>query len=453
MSRRRRLSSLESRGLRPEAAGALAGMFERVEEALAARGVRVTTGGELYVPGRIELLGKHTDYAGGRSLVAALDCGICLAWAPRSDALLDVLDAGWGEERVFPLAPDLHPPLGDWSNYPMTVARRLARNFPAARSGAWLAFASNIPPASGLSSSSALLTACFLALAQANRLDENDTWRREIDSREELAAYLGAVENGQGFRSFEGDCGVGTAGGSEDHTAILCSSPGRFGLYGYNPIVREREVPMPEGYVLVIVSSGVSAQKTGAARKPFNEIAREAALVFEGWRKVSGRDDVSLAAAVRSSPDAPGRIREMIRAAAFPVPPGTSVRRLADRFEHFLDESEHIVPKAAEALSSGRLDEFARLAARSQEQAERLLGNQVPETVFLAATATKMGALAASAFGGGFGGSVWAMVPARDAAGFESELAARYRAAFPDRADAARIFTALPGPSAFWLER
>ena len=111
----------------------------------------------------------------------------------------------------------------------------------------------------------------------------------------------------------------------------------------------------------------------------------------------------------------------MIRAAAFPVPPGTSVRRLADRFEHFLDESEHIVPKAAEALSSGRLDEFARLAARSQEQAERLLGNQVPETVFLAATATKMGALAASAFGGGFGGSVWAMVPARDAAGFESD--------------------------------
>lgn len=452
MSGSPRSSNLESRGLRPEAAGALAGVFEWVEEALAARGARFALGGELYVPGRIELLGKHTDYAGGRSLVAALDRGICLVWAPRSGDLVDVLDVGWREERVFPLAPDLHPPMRDWSNYPMTVARRLARNFPEARRGARLAFASNIPPASGLSSSSALLTATFLALARANRLDENEAWRREIGSPEDLAAYLGAVENGRGFRVFEGDRGVGTSGGSEDHTAILCSSSKRFGLFGYNPIVREREVPMPDGYVLVIASSGVTAEKTGTARKPYNEISREASLVLEGWRQMSGRDDVSLAAAVRSSPEAPDRIREMIRAATFPVAAGTSVRRLADRFEHFLDESERIVPEAAQALAANRLDVFAGLAARSQEQAERLLGNQVPETIFLAAAARRMGALAASAFGGGFGGSVWAMVPARDASGFESELAARYRASFPNRADAARIFTTLPGPSAFWLE-
>ena len=57
---------------------------------------------------------------------------------------------------------------------------------------------------------------------------------------------------------------------------------------------------------------------------------------------------------------------------------------------------------------------MTRLAEASQEDAERLLGNQVPETVALAALARSCGAFAATSFGAGFGGSVWALVDRAD---------------------------------------
>ena len=64
------------------------------------------------------------------------------------------------------------------------------------------------------------------------------------------------------------------------------------------------------------------------------------------------------------------------------------------------------------------------LVDRSMSLATTALGNQVPETIFLARRAREIGAAAASAFGAGFGGAVWAMVRASDADGF----IARWRA-------------------------
>ena len=80
-----------------------------------------------FVPGRIELLGKHTDYAGGRSLLCALDRGFSVVVQPRSDSLVRVADAGTGDHREFQLDPDLDVPRGDWGNYVATVVRRIAR--------------------------------------------------------------------------------------------------------------------------------------------------------------------------------------------------------------------------------------------------------------------------------------------------------------------------------------
>ena len=124
-----------------------------------------------FVPGRIEVLGKHTDYAGGRSLLAAIERGIRIEVEPRADAIVRVTDTRSGEEATFALDPAIEPAAGHWSNYPMTVARRLARNFPAARHGADLAFASDLPPAAGMSSSSALIVATYLALAAVNQVE------------------------------------------------------------------------------------------------------------------------------------------------------------------------------------------------------------------------------------------------------------------------------------------
>jgi galactokinase len=81
------------------------------------------------------------------------------------------------------------------------------------------------------------------------------------------------------------------------------------------------------------------------------------------------------------------------------------------------------------------------------QNADKMLHNQIPETIFLARTAREMGAVAASAFGAGFGGSVWALVRRAAAADFAARLNAGYRSAFPDRI-AAEVFVTRAGPPA-----
>src|SRR5512143_256800 len=70
-------------------------MFQSCDEALDTLG---TPGKRwsLWVPGRIEVLGKHTDYAGGRSLLCALERGVCLVARARTDRLLTVHDIACG---------------------------------------------------------------------------------------------------------------------------------------------------------------------------------------------------------------------------------------------------------------------------------------------------------------------------------------------------------------------
>ncbi len=390
-----------------------------------------------FVPGRIEVLGKHTDYAGGRSLVAAVERGFhLLAW-PRSDGGVFVTDALSGQSVAFPLDANLVPRTGHWSNYPMTVARRLARNFPGLAVGADILFASDLPPAAGLSSSSALVVGVYLALSQVNRLCQRPDFPAEFAAPHVLGGYLGTIENGQGFGRLAGDRGVGTFGGSEDHTAILCAEPGRLSQFAYCPVRHERSVPMPPDCLFAIGSSGVVAEKTGAAQERYNQAAELAAAAAREWRRQTGRDDPHLAAAIASAPDAAERLRAMVEGSP-----------LAARVEQFLIENEEIVPAAGDALAAGDLAEFGRLVDRSQQAAERGLGNQISETVFLAATARRLGAVAASAFGAGFGGSVWAMIQREQAEQFLAAWSEGYRRQYPEPAARSEFFLTDAGPAA-----
>ncbi|MGC1231658.1 MAG: galactokinase family protein, partial [Candidatus Acidiferrales bacterium] len=174
-----------------------------------------------FIPGRLEFLGKHTDYAGGRSLLCTIERGLCLVAVPRAEAQIRILDLGRASAVNFALSAELEPLAGQWSNFPMTVAARLAHDFPGMRTGADIVFASDLPRASGMSSSSALIVAIFFALAQANSLWQTEAYRRAFPTREDLAGYIAAIESGGGFAAFSGARGVGTHGGSEDHVAIL----------------------------------------------------------------------------------------------------------------------------------------------------------------------------------------------------------------------------------------
>jgi galactokinase len=394
-----------------------------------------------FVPGRIEVLGKHTDYAGGRSLLCAIDRGFSLVSAPRDDRIVTMTDLARKMDATLEMDPALPPAPGHWSAYPRAVARRLARHFPSARRGADIVFASDMPFAAGVSSSSALLVAIFLALAAANELEQDEQFRHAIHSKEDLAGFLGAVESGYSFGPFPGDTGVGLFGGSEDHTAILCCEPGRLAVYSYDPVRHEHTIDLDPALRFVVGSSGIVAEKAGNAMEAYNRASVATRRILELWNEAAGRDDHTLAAAVRSAAGAADRIRAIVRERG-----GDSY--LADRFDQFFAENEEIVPAAVARLRARDYDAFGRIVDRSQSLAEERLGNQVPATIHLQRSARALGALAASAFGGGFGGSVWAMVRAAGVPEFIERWSAEYRRAHPEYADRAEFFATAPGSAA-----
>ena len=395
-----------------------------------------------FVPGRIEIFGKHTDYAGGRSLVCAVERGICVVSAARADDAVRIADVSSGSSMEFSLELEVTPRWG-WEIYPATVARRFVRNFPRAHRGADIAFASDLPRSAGLSSSSALMIAIFQTLAAANAIEEMPEYRENIRTKEDLAAYLACVENGNDFRGLSGDSGVGTAGGSEDHTAILLARAGRLAQYQFCPMVMEHEVEFPGSHTFVIASSGVTASKTGEAKEAYNRISETARRILAIWNAVSGRNDATLREAVRSSADAPERIRTALRESG---DADFSAGQLTGRFEQFLLESETVVPNAANAFAKCDWSALGELSSASQTAAEKLLGNQIAETSALVRMARERGAVAASAFGAGFGGSVWGLVRKGDAESFRDEWRAEYRRAFPNAAPRSEFFVSGAGP-------
>jgi galactokinase len=311
-----------------------------------------------------------------------------------------------------------------------------------------------------MSSSSALVVAVFLALARVNDLESRAEYKQAIRSCEQLAEYLGTIENGQSFGELDGERGVGTFGGSEDHTAILCARAGTLMQYSFCPVRLERSVPFPKDHVLVVATSGVTAEKTGAVRDRYNRLSTMVREILERWRSTTAEQHPSLAAAMNSSPVSTDRIRRLLRAEAHVS--GESKAKSAGRvdaaarltrFEHFLLESNTFVPGAADALAHGDLGRLGTIVDRSQQAAEELLGNQIPETSFLARSARELGAVAASAFGAGFGGSVWALVAKADAAVFEERWRESYLSRFPVAAKKAEMIVTRAGPGVVEIVR
>ena len=197
--------------------------------------------------------------------------------------------------------------------------------------------------------------------------------------------------------------------------------------------------------MFVIGVSGVAAEKTGAARDRYNRASLATQRILALWREATRRDDRSLAAAVRSDGGASDRIREILRHSADRE---FTPALLLNRFDQFVEESDVLVPAVVDLFAHGEIDRLGALVDRSQDAAERLLGNQIDETVGLARSARALGALASSAFGAGFGGSVWALVTQAAEAEFEARWATEYRRRFPAVAARARFFSTRPGSPA-----
>lgn len=389
-----------------------------------------------FVPGRIEVLGKHTDYAGGNVLVCAVEQGVTVTCTPASDGVQVESDSAPGllnlHAGIDPALPD-----GHWGRYLQTVLDRLTSNFGPLTPCA-LHISSTLPLASGMSSSSALLSACALALADHSGFRATDAWTRAMPDPLSEACYLASIENGRSWCGLAGTAGVGTLGGSEDHAAMFCGAPGQLVQIGFEPPAVTRRVALPHGWTFAVAVSGVLAEKTGAARERYNDASRAIAAILQRWNNATGRQDAGLSATLAD----PTRTAALL----------ADSPRLSRRFEHLRAESTEFVPAAADALAAGDLAAFGAIVDASQTAADTLLGNQVPQTIALATLARKLGAAAASSFGAGFGGSVWALVPERDAAGFAASWLDRYRRDF-DIPAATSLITAPGGPARRLNER
>lgn len=422
---------------------------------------------EIYVPGRVELLGKHTDYAGGSSLTFATS---------RAFRALAVPDSGPGDrfglsmtgldaaDRVFVAwdEPDEVPADEPaWGVYPRTVVRRLVRHFGTPATGVHVVFDSDLPQAAGMSSSSALLTTAALAALCITEMSVSPAFQAAVTSREELAEFLGAVEAGGEFAGLGGDTGVGTRGGAQDHTAILCGEAGRITLASYLPARVLERIDFPEDMSFVVCHSGVDAHKTGDALDDYNRLSELAARVGEAWARASedvrGHSDQAvsvtthrrdtLAATIADPALDESRVIDVIDSIARDP---DDRRQLWHRFAQFHDECTIVLPAAVEALREGDWVAFSEATATSQWMAEDWLENQVEQTAYLVRSARAFDAPAASAFGAGFGGAVWALVPSATAERFATRWCANYRREYPESAGAAHVFVERPSAAARW---
>jgi len=398
-----------------------------------------------WVPGRVEVFGKHTDYGGGPSLMGALPRGFLLAGVPRTDQRIRIFDSGDGSRFELDLTTGQTTPaeVTGWRRYANILARRLARDFPGARLGADLALASDLPRASGMSSSSALVVGLAHALVRMSGLDRREDWYAAIPTPVDRSGYFACLENGLPFGVFAGDGGLGTFGGSEDQTAIVCCRPGHLSQFSYMPVRHWRDVAVPASWSFVLLSSGIAAEKAGRAQAAYNRASLSVRALIDLWRAHIGPMG-SLTEALSADPDAEARLRAVIDQ----HPSGEWPREMLHvRLSHFARERPR-VGEAADAFAAADGARVGVLAAASHGDADQLLGNQLPETNALVALALERGAFAASAFGAGFGGSVWALVDTVDpidTTAFGDGWLSAYRTAFPARTPLSSWFAARPG--------
>lgn len=369
---------------------------------------------EYFVPGRIELVGKHVDYAGGRSLTVATELAIRARATTIQEPVIRLRRAAKEMAMDVQLSPNAKVTSLRSSAYVTAVARRFARDFPHARNGVSIELQSNLPTSAGLSSSTALVVTLALAFVDANDLTNDERWRAAVPTPMAFAEYVAAIETGEAYGDFPRDGGVGVRGGAQDHVAIVCAEEGSVGQFRYLPAQLERRIAWPDDMAIVIAVSGVHATKTGNAKAAYNRLADAMRRGMEdgGWKMEDVSSDV------------------------------------IERRAQFREETEVIVPGVGDAIAHRDWARLSALVDRSQALAESVLGNQVAETVHLARAARERGAIAASAFGAGFGGAVWAMVARADADRFLAAWRADYERTFPAKRSRAKWSVTRPaGPA------
>ena len=364
--------------------------------------------GEVRAPGRVNLIGEHIDYHGLPVLPIAIGRSVHVRFRARSDRRIRVSSAGPYGQREFTWAADLEAaPAGDWENYLRAAASAVGARWGVhAGVDAWIE--SDLPPAAGLSSSSALIVAFALCLLAANGI---------AASFEELMAILP-----------EGEHFVGTRGGGMDHAAILASRAGCASLIEFAPLA-VRHIAVPADWAFLVAHSLETAEKSGSARAAYNARRQAGAAALARLGAASYRE-------VMAAPERHGEFLARLTNA-----------EERDAFLHTTSEAARAAD-AVRAMETGDAVCFGHLLVESQRSLRERLRVSSPALDRLADAALANGALGARLTGAGFGGAIVALTSKSGLAALRRGLIASYYAGRADFREADHLIDAVPAAGA-----
>ena len=346
-----------------------------------------------FAPGRVNLIGEHTDYNGGHVFPCALTLGTWCAARKRADRALRMFSLNFPDAGVIETSIDETKPLPDrcWGNYPLGVVRAFTDAGYAPDAGMDLAFRGDIPAGSGLSSSAALEVLTGTVLKGLFGLPVGG---------KEIALLGQRAEN-----DFVGlSCGImdqfASAMGKRDHAIFLDTQTLD---YAYAPL-------RLDGAHILIVNSMVKHALAGSA---YNDRRSECERALADLRAV--RPGLPSLGALT-----PEEFDALSGAVSDPV--------CRKRAKHAVYENARTV-SAFDALRGGRLDEFGHLMNESHVSLRDDYAVSCPEVDLLTELAWRCpGVLGARITGGGFGGCTVNIVSDGAAAEFSETVRREYAA-------------------------
>jgi galactokinase len=338
-------------------------------------------------PGRVNLIGEHTDYNDGFAMPAAIEFYCWVAISPREDHVLSIYSEEFFSSAETDLSSAAAQPTKSWSDYPIGVALQLEKaGFRLG--GANLLVESEVPMGAGLSSSAAIEVATALALAeQSGASPDRVQLARLCQSAENefVGARVGIMDQ---FISLHGQ---------KDHALLLDCRALTF-----------ESLAIPDSVKLVISNTMVKHEHASGEynrrRADCEEAVRRLASVLPGIRALR---DVS--------PEQLEQHRDLLSEVIY------------KRALHIVSEDARVLD-AAEALRVGDIGRFGKRMAESHRSLRDLYEVSCRELDLMVDLAYQQkGVYGARMTGGGFGGATINLVDARYAGEFKEKMAKAYQ--------------------------
>jgi galactokinase len=346
-------------------------------------------------PGRVNLLGEHTDYNDGWVMPCAIGFSTRVAISPRPDRNLVVQSQEFSEKVEFNLDHLPGRGQGAWHDYVVGVAvmlRQMGHEIP----GASLLVRGEVPIGAGLSSSAAIEVASALALLSLNGAHLSLPEVAKLCQRTEnvfIGARVGIMDQ---FVSCLGKAG---------HALLLDCRSLEFKL-----------IPIPEGVRLVICNTMVKHEHAnGAYNRRRDECDQGVKILTRWFPQIKALRDVSVEQLEQRKSDMPEIIYK--------------------RCLHVVSENRR-VQEGAKCLASGNVDRFGELMRESHRSLRDLFEVSCRELDVMAEIAASLeGYCGGRMTGGGFGGCTVNLVKTADAQRFAAHIAERYQAALGIKPD------------------